>query len=81
MDMVETENVPLDGLAELVPDEYSEHWQDTINFLEIITAFWPAYLEEKKLLVAGGAAQPCHPRRSRSAWRSRRRRGRSSLPA
>ncbi len=50
MDMVETENVPLDGLAGLVPDEYSEHWKDTIKFLEIITAFWPAYLEEKKLL-------------------------------
>jgi ATP-dependent helicase/nuclease subunit B len=50
MDMVETENVPLDGLASLVPDEYSEHWKDTLKFLEIITAFWPAYLEEKKLL-------------------------------
>lgn len=50
MDMVETENVALDGLAGLVPDEYSAHWQDTLKFLEIITAFWPAYLEEKKLL-------------------------------
>ncbi|MDP1910755.1 MAG: double-strand break repair protein AddB, partial [Hyphomicrobium sp.] len=50
MDMVETENVPLDGLAGLVPDEYSEHWKDTLEFLEIITAFWPAYLAEKKLL-------------------------------
>lgn len=50
MDMVETENVPLGGLASLVPDEYSAHWQDTLRFLEIITAFWPAYLEEKKLL-------------------------------
>lgn len=50
MDMVETENVPLDGLASLVPDEYSAHWQDTLKFLEIITAFWPAYLQEKKLL-------------------------------
>ena len=50
MDMVETENVPLDGLASLVPDEYSAHWQDTLKFLEIITAFWPAYLKEKKLL-------------------------------
>jgi ATP-dependent helicase/nuclease subunit B len=50
MDMVETENVPLDGLAGLVPDEYSAHWQDTINFLEIITAFWPAYLAEKQHL-------------------------------
>lgn len=50
MDMVETEDVALSGLASLVPDEYSAHWQDTLKFLEIITAFWPAYLEEKKLL-------------------------------
>ncbi|CAN1722700.1 ATP-dependent helicase/nuclease subunit B [Hyphomicrobium sp. 1Nfss2.1] len=50
MDMVETENVALSGLAKLVPDEYSAHWQDTLKFLEIITAFWPAYLDEKKLL-------------------------------
>jgi ATP-dependent helicase/nuclease subunit B len=50
MDMVETENVPLDGLASLVPDEHSAHWQDTLKFLEIITAFWPAYLAEKQLL-------------------------------
>jgi ATP-dependent helicase/nuclease subunit B len=50
MDMVETENVPLDGLAGLVPDEYSAHWQDTIKFLEIVTVFWPQYLAEKGLL-------------------------------
>ncbi len=50
MDMVETENVPLDGLASLVPDEYSAHWQATLEFLKIITTFWPAYLAEKKLL-------------------------------
>ncbi|KWT70646.1 hypothetical protein APY04_0926 [Hyphomicrobium sulfonivorans] len=50
MDMIETENVPLDRLATLVPDEYAAHWQDTLKFLEIITAFWPAHLEEKQLL-------------------------------
>ena len=50
MDMVETENVPLSGLAALVPDEHSEHWQKTLEFLQIITAFWPAYLAEKTLL-------------------------------
>ncbi len=34
MDMVETEDRSLDGLADLVPDEFSEHWQRTIDFLE-----------------------------------------------
>lgn len=50
MDMVETENVPLGGIAGLVPDEHSEHWQKTLDFLKIITAFWPDHLAEKKLL-------------------------------
>ncbi len=50
MDMVETENVALDGLDELVPEEFSEHWQNTIDFLKIVTTAWPAHLAEKGLL-------------------------------
>ncbi len=50
MDMVETEGVSLDGLASLVPEHYSDHWQKTLQFLEIVTAHWPAYLEEQGLL-------------------------------
>jgi ATP-dependent helicase/nuclease subunit B len=54
MDMIETENVPLDGLAKLVPDEHSAHWQKTLEFLKIITSFWPEYLAEKTLLSPAG---------------------------
>jgi ATP-dependent helicase/nuclease subunit B len=50
MDMVETENVCLDGIADLVPEAFSEHWQRTLDFLEIVTRFWPAYLAERGLL-------------------------------
>jgi ATP-dependent helicase/nuclease subunit B len=53
MDMVETERpgAPvLDELATLVPEEFSEHWQQTIAFLKIITEAWPAHLAEKGLL-------------------------------
>ncbi len=50
MDMVETENVDFSGLHELVPEEFSEHWQDTIEFLKIVTEAWPAHLAEKGLL-------------------------------
>ncbi len=50
MDMVETENVSLDGLSKLVPELFSEHWQKTLHFLEIVTAAWPAVLAEKGLL-------------------------------
>ena len=49
MDMVETENASLADLASLVPDHFSEHWQKTIGFLEILTGFWPAHLEERGL--------------------------------
>lgn len=47
MDMVETENVSLDALDELVPEEFAEHWQHTLNFLRIVTEFWPIHLNER----------------------------------
>ncbi len=50
MDMVETEGVSLDGLKTIVPELYSEHWQKTLQFLEIVTAHWPLYLEAYGLL-------------------------------
>lgn len=56
MDMVETEAVTLDRLAELVPDTYSEHWQKTLDFLKIVTLHWPAHLDER------GATSPADRR-------------------
>lgn len=50
MDMVETENVALDRLHELVPEAFTEHWQKTLAFLQILTTFWPAHLAERDLL-------------------------------
>lgn len=50
MDMVETENVSLADLAGLVPDTFSEHWQKTIQFLDILTSFWPAHLKERGMI-------------------------------
>ncbi len=50
MDIVETENVSLDGLSALVPDSFADHWQQTLQFLEIITAHWPAHLKEQGLV-------------------------------
>ena len=49
MDMVETEQRDLSGLSALVPAELSAHWQQTLDFLRIITDFWPNYLQEKSL--------------------------------
>ncbi len=50
IDMVETEGANLKGLSALVPETYSAHWQHTIEFLKIVTEFWPAHLEELGLL-------------------------------
>lgn len=47
IDMVETEGGNLDGLADLVPENFSEHWQKTLEFLQIVLNWWPAYLEER----------------------------------
>ena len=45
MDMVETEGVSLANLDKLVPENFSEHWQKTLNFLKIVVEAWPAYLK------------------------------------
>jgi ATP-dependent helicase/nuclease subunit B len=44
IDMVETEGATLDGLGALVPEEYAEHWAQTLKFLEIVTQYWPVHL-------------------------------------
>lgn len=49
MDMVETEQRTLDGLADVVPDVHSEHWRQTLDFLGIITQVWPPYLQARGL--------------------------------
>lgn len=50
MDELEAENVDLDRLKGLVPDEHSEHWSRTLAFLGIVTEFWPAHLAEHNLI-------------------------------
>ena len=50
MDQAIIENVPWEGLYNLVPDEFANHWQLTLDFLEIITTYWPKVLEEKGLM-------------------------------
>ena len=50
MDVVETEGASFDGLAVLVPESYSAHWQQTLDFLKIVTEHWPAHLAEQGLL-------------------------------
>ncbi len=46
LDQVETEGLDLQDLKNLVPQEYASHWQITLDFLEILSAQWPAIQAE-----------------------------------
>lgn len=49
IDTVHNENLDFSNLAQLVPEEYAAHWQETLKFLEIITRYWPEILKERGL--------------------------------
>lgn len=49
MDTVESEEADLSGIANIVPDEFAEHWQGTVEFLKIVTEHWPHYLADNGL--------------------------------
>ncbi|MDP6882691.1 MAG: double-strand break repair protein AddB [Rhodospirillales bacterium] len=44
LDQVETERLSFDALADLVPDDFADHWRITLDFLRIVTERWPAIL-------------------------------------
>ncbi len=50
LDQVQGERLSFDGLAELVPEDYAEHWRKTLEFLKIVTEHWPAILAERGLI-------------------------------
>ena len=47
LDQVQTERLSFDALAGLAPADYAEHWQQTLEFLGIVTAHWPGILAER----------------------------------
>ena len=44
LDQVRTERLSFEGLRDLVPEDYADHWQRTLDFLNIVTENWPAIL-------------------------------------
>ena len=40
------------NLKNLAPEEYAEHWQETLKFLEIITQYWPSILSDRGVIDA-----------------------------
>ena len=56
LDQAHTERRPFDGLKDLVPEEFAEHWKETLTFLAIVTEEWPRVLKEE------GAMDPAERR-------------------
>jgi len=46
LDQVQTEELSFAHLAKLVPDDLARHWQITLDFLTILTEYWPIILAE-----------------------------------
>ena len=43
-------DIPFERLDNIVPDIFSEHWQQTLCFLDIIRTHWPRILNEMNLI-------------------------------
>jgi ATP-dependent helicase/nuclease subunit B len=56
IDRVQTERLSFDALRTLVLPELAQHWEQTLEFLELVTADWPA------MLKAEGALDPAERR-------------------
>ena len=52
LDQVHTQRLSFDGLSSLAPDQYADHWRDTLEFLTILTEVWPGVLEERGAIDA-----------------------------
>jgi ATP-dependent helicase/nuclease subunit B len=50
LDELQTERVPLDALARLIPEQLAEHWQRNRDVLAVIAEAWPRLLAEERAL-------------------------------
>ena len=57
IDQVQIERGDFANLHNLVPEEYARHWQDTVRFLDIVTAAWP------EIVKAEGCLDPAERRK------------------
>ena len=57
LDQVETEGLEFARLKELAPERYAEHWQITLDFLKIVTDWWPDWLADEGAI--GPAERRC----------------------
>lgn len=47
IDTVEMEMLSFDNLSSIVPEHLSQYWQETLEFLQIITEWYPTILQER----------------------------------
>ncbi len=52
IDQVIVEGLEFTDLHKIVPDDFANHWQITLNFLKIISEHWPKILAESNLIDA-----------------------------
>ncbi|MDC0148062.1 double-strand break repair protein AddB [Alphaproteobacteria bacterium] len=50
LDQAQNEQIDWSQLPNLVDGDLAENWQQTVDFLKIITEFWPAYLQDNEIL-------------------------------
>jgi ATP-dependent helicase/nuclease subunit B len=70
LDELQNEEIALDRLDALVPEQFAEHWQRTLRFLSILRETWP------RILQAEGRLEPAERRRQlldavAARWRRR----------
>jgi len=52
LDQIIIENLAFADLADIVPEEFSRHWQITLDFLKILSEAWPQILAEEGVIDA-----------------------------
>jgi double-strand break repair protein AddB len=50
MDLIESEEISRVEIERLTPPEMAVHWEQTVDFLRIVTEHWPDYLADNDLL-------------------------------
>lgn len=69
LDQVHIEGLSLENLDRLAPERFSENWQQTLLFLNILRENWPVILEEEGVLDPG-AWQTAMRRAQADLWRA-----------
>ncbi|MEI6730653.1 MAG: hypothetical protein WCL30_05275, partial [Pseudomonadota bacterium] len=50
LDELEREQISLSEIEKIVPDNFAEHWQQTVDFLKIISEYFPIIAEQENLV-------------------------------